>query len=528
MTKTGGAKTERDLRLDLFRGLAMFIILLAHTQDTTWTLWIPARFGFSDATEVFVFCSGFASALAFGSVFVKQGWALGVARVAFRVWQVYWAHIAVVFACAALMAALDATGAGAPGAVYKDWWPVSGLFTDPGVALFGFFTLTNVPGILDILPMYLVILAMIPAAMLAHRFGGVPAFLGFVAAVWLAAQFALWSHTLGDRPTHAFGATAAEIGAAFSFLVLPSNPWGEGTWFFNPFAWQIVFFTGFAFGMGWLPAPAVTRARIRIAGAFVVLSVPFAWFRIHNGEYLPSSWDVGATLNAVRHTLDPLIGKTWVGAIRYLHFLAVAYLAWAAVGPGGVRLREGFRPAGAIRSPLLLGALGLFALATAPYAYVGTIKALAPALDAWIFETYGRLGLIPDEWRIGGLQVLHLLALLPLVWAAIGARGRDWLARDAVRAVAPVIRKVGTQSLAVFLASLVLARFNSWWLDVIGRDVWTQLLVNGTGFTALVAVAYTVSWFKGEPWRNARKPQVNESEAGSVAKTAAPHYVTAS
>ena len=28
----------------------MFIIFIAHLPDNTWTLWIPARFGFSDAT----------------------------------------------------------------------------------------------------------------------------------------------------------------------------------------------------------------------------------------------------------------------------------------------------------------------------------------------------------------------------------------------------------------------------------------------------------------------------------------------
>ena len=48
--------TVRDPRLDFYRGIAMFIILLAHTPGNWWTLWIPARFGFSDATEIFVFC----------------------------------------------------------------------------------------------------------------------------------------------------------------------------------------------------------------------------------------------------------------------------------------------------------------------------------------------------------------------------------------------------------------------------------------------------------------------------------------
>lgn len=71
---TAPAARARDLRLDFFRGLAMFIILLAHTPGNVWTLWIPARFGFSDAADIFVFCSGLASALAFGVVFTKRSW----------------------------------------------------------------------------------------------------------------------------------------------------------------------------------------------------------------------------------------------------------------------------------------------------------------------------------------------------------------------------------------------------------------------------------------------------------------------
>ena len=73
----------RDLRLDFFRGIAMFIILMAHTPGNFLTSWIPARWGFSDATEMFVFCSGMASAIAFGGAFQRSGWLLGTARVGF-------------------------------------------------------------------------------------------------------------------------------------------------------------------------------------------------------------------------------------------------------------------------------------------------------------------------------------------------------------------------------------------------------------------------------------------------------------
>src|SRR6056297_575763 len=88
-------RRPRDRRLDFFRGVAMFIILIAHIPRDWWALWIPARFGFSDGAEMFVFCSGMASALAFGGLFASHGFLTGTARVAFRIWQIYWAHIAL-------------------------------------------------------------------------------------------------------------------------------------------------------------------------------------------------------------------------------------------------------------------------------------------------------------------------------------------------------------------------------------------------------------------------------------------------
>ncbi|MFK7942708.1 MAG: OpgC domain-containing protein, partial [Paracoccaceae bacterium] len=160
-TAPTGAKKQRDLRLDFFRGLAMFIILVAHTPNSLWRMWIPARFGFSDATEIFVFCSGMASGIAFGAVFIKRGWHLGAARIAFRVWQVYWAHIGVVLATAGIMVLLQSTDMGEPGKDYTKWFPVGGFFSAtegrPEATLLGLFTLTYVPGLFDILPMYLVI-----------------------------------------------------------------------------------------------------------------------------------------------------------------------------------------------------------------------------------------------------------------------------------------------------------------------------------------------------------------------------------
>lgn len=555
-------KKPRDLRLDFFRGMAMFIILLAHTPGNAWTLWIPARFGFSDATEIFVFCSGMASAMAFGTVYLNRSWFLGTARICFRIWQVYWAHIAVIIATACMFVLIDRTGLGEEGRIYTEWPPIARLFSDTGEALAGFMTLTMVPGLFDILPMYLVILALVPVVMLIHKIGGRYASFAFVIILWICTQLAGWARMAASMDElNATQAFFAMLGQPLTFLNLPGSPWNDDIqWFFNPFGWQLVFFTGFAFGTGWLPAPPVKRWLLWVAALYVLAVVPFAWFQIHGARYLPDEWPLHDWIFYTRDTMAPFRWKTGVGLFRYLHFLALAYLAWSFVGPGGVKLREGFTSPGATKLvwPALakiFGAVGLLAgviwlltsagnpnapawfalmiiafgltvlallqergfvigliliaIATIPYAYIDEIKALFPALDAGIYRLFQQTGLILPENRIGMAQLAHLAAVLMLIWIAIGPVWRQWLLRDGFIAIVPIIRKVGTQSLAVFLMSIVLSRFNGWWMDIIGRDVWTRGLVNLTGFAVLIATAYFVGWIKRQPWneRTAQKPQ---------------------
>src|SRR3546814_6820099 len=56
--------------------------------------WISNRnYGFSDATEVFVFISGYSVFLAYSGAMQKQGFVVGMARIWKRVWQIYTAHI---------------------------------------------------------------------------------------------------------------------------------------------------------------------------------------------------------------------------------------------------------------------------------------------------------------------------------------------------------------------------------------------------------------------------------------------------
>jgi hypothetical protein len=311
------AKKQRDVRLDFFRGLGMFIILIAHITNNPWTLYIPARFGFSDATEMFIFCSGMASALAFGAVFARAGFFMGLYRVVFRIWEIYWVHIATFMLTLAAMFIINRTG----------WFArdeVNALNLAPflkasGNQVIGLFTLTYVPNYFDILPMYIVILALLPVMVALSRLSVYLA---------MAASVVLW------------------FVATFSNLNLPAEYWFSNNstrqWFFNPFAWQLVFFTGFAFMSGWLPAPPRNRGLAIAAAAVLLISLPFAWHVIIGQSDYIKGW---------RSDWRILIDKTDFGFLRYVHFLALAYLAWLAAGLGGEKLT---------RTPFMQGLTRIF------------------------------------------------------------------------------------------------------------------------------------------------------------------------
>ena len=312
----------RDIRLDFFRGLAMFIILFAHTPGNFLTSWIPARFGFSDATEIFVFCSGMASAIAFGATFDRAGFALGSARVAYRIWQVYWAHVGLFFATAGMLAFLtdlDITTRNYWGQL--NLWMLfveqsEGLWEIPDM-VFRFMTLQWVPNLFDILPMYMVILAMMPIVIVLGRIH-----VGLLAA----ASLILWF----------FAQRKFMESLGLPYLNFTAEPWvgsddWQRRWFLNPFGWQLVFFTGFAFMRGWLPKPPVNAVLIGIAAFVVLANVPLSNIGVREfGFEWAREW---------RIENRQLISKSDFGVLRYVQFLSLAYLAWVIAGDKGNRLR---------------------------------------------------------------------------------------------------------------------------------------------------------------------------------------------
>src|ERR1700733_3758068 len=84
---------ERDLRLDLFRGVALWLIFLDHIPENI-VSWLTIRnYGFSDATEIFIFISGYTAAFVYGRAMTERGFIVAAARIWKRAWQIYVAHV---------------------------------------------------------------------------------------------------------------------------------------------------------------------------------------------------------------------------------------------------------------------------------------------------------------------------------------------------------------------------------------------------------------------------------------------------
>jgi len=71
----------RDLRLDLFRGVALWLIFLDHIPQNIANWFTIRNYGFSDATEIFIFISGYTAAFVYGRAMRERGFLVASARV---------------------------------------------------------------------------------------------------------------------------------------------------------------------------------------------------------------------------------------------------------------------------------------------------------------------------------------------------------------------------------------------------------------------------------------------------------------
>jgi hypothetical protein len=277
---------RRDLRLDACRGLALWFIFIDHIPDNA-LAWLTLRnYGFSDATEVFVFVSGYTCMLAYGGALREQGWPTTVTRALRRGWEIYAAFLLLLIAYFALVWVVGG------GSRYLAETNTGFFFKNPGAAVVHAAVLQYAPVNTDILPTFV----------LLH--------LAFPGLLWLLVR----------------SATVALVASLLLYLMVQVFSWHVPAWpsgelYFNPLAWQILFVFGawYAFeGAGRLRTIAQSRALLVLAILYLAFSLA-----------VTLSWQIKALDGLMPDAVSKLIYPIYKGhlaPLRLLHFLALAIL----------------------------------------------------------------------------------------------------------------------------------------------------------------------------------------------------------
>jgi hypothetical protein len=281
------AARARDPRIDFTRGIANWFIFVDHIPHNAVNLLTLRNFGFSGATDLFVFVSGYAAALFYARMAAERGLVVTVTRIFRRVWQLYAAYV-VLFVIYIDVIGNVAVQTAATEIIEE--YNVIGLVDEPTQTLMHGLMLQARPLNLDALQLFIVLMAVFPLI--------------------------LWA-TL-RRPNLALAGSIVLYAAArtfgWSFAAFPS-----GNWYFNPYCWQLLFVLGAWFALN----GARLMEQIRHLPLLVAAAVAYLLFALAitvAGQFI----DPGHILPAV--LLEPFMpnDKDNLAVFRIVHFLALA------------------------------------------------------------------------------------------------------------------------------------------------------------------------------------------------------------
>ena len=290
MAEQDKVSVERDVRLDLFRGVGLWMIFLDHIPHDV-VSWLTLRnYGFSDAAEFFVFISGYLAGFIYGPIIKAGHFLSALKRLWKRAMEMYVAHIMLFLIFTAQIAR---TVRRFDNPLYEDEFNVHNFLEHPDILIGQALTLRYKPVNLDVLPLYITLIATAP--------------------------FMLWA--MVRRPNLTLLASVVlYIFARIFDWNFASYPPGS-TWYFNPFAWQMLFIFAAWCGTGGVNQIwPIVQSRLALIAALIWIAFAFL---------IVMTWHIAALDALVPKWMIKIIypiDKTDLDMFRFTHFLALALI----------------------------------------------------------------------------------------------------------------------------------------------------------------------------------------------------------
>ncbi|KRB98792.1 hypothetical protein ASE11_10650 [Hydrogenophaga sp. Root209] len=283
---------QRRWELDALRGLMLVLMTLTH-MPTMYSLPTGQPFGFVSAAEGFVFLSAFMAGRVYGNRARRDG--VDVMQNAFhqRALKLYLCQLGLLLLAFTVIAWLG---------VHNRQGGATGLleffFIDPKAAVVGAALLLHNPPLLDILPLYIVLMLASPWLLRRALHRGWAGVLSVSALLWLAEQWGL-------------GLALYELVG----LPIPYKDMGAFHWF----AWQALWVVGLCLGARQQPLPRIPLWCV--VPAAVYAAGMFSWRHMVGQDPMPGVPAVGM-----------LLDKWSLGPLRVLNFASV-FLLLVSFGP---------------------------------------------------------------------------------------------------------------------------------------------------------------------------------------------------
>src|SRR5436190_6406371 len=288
LQKFPAKEQDRDTRVDFFRGVALILIFIDHIPGNVFARFTLTNFGFADAAEIFVLLAGIGSFLAYAKAFA-EGSGRGLAKVGLRIHDLYAAHLLVLIVCVAVLAVVARAF---QNPVYFEHVNLIPFNDDPAGAIWRAVTLVYQPGYLNILPLYIALLAWAPLLFWIMQ-RNVAWALMVSGSLWIAGSFLQWNFA--------------------------SYPTSRG-WEFNPLTWQFLFTLGAVAGsrIHRDEFPQRSRLLFLIAVGYIV----FAMIVAAPWSNLPGLSDA-----ILLPDFRVAVSKQDLSLWRLAHIIALAYVA---------------------------------------------------------------------------------------------------------------------------------------------------------------------------------------------------------